>query len=306
MGRQTGDVKSFAVSLLNIADDEGYFIADPSLVRAEVLPFENDLDVIHGLLTECSVIGWLQLREHSREGVIGYLPNFTDHQKINRPTPSKLVKYWEESTLIICEQLQEDILLTEPSLSANGALMEHSSQERKGREGKGNNNSAPARNTCSYSKEFEKFRNEYPGHRRGGKWQDWKSWQVAKRAGMTAEQAHEYLSHWKQSPKWKKDGGTYIVALSKWLRDGYWDTQPADYEPSTSAPGPNGNREAVQAWDRVYGRVIDHKDVELTDRDKKALNNIGGSWNLQRCNADSISHKRRQFIEFWWQLGSDA
>ena len=83
---------------------------------------------------------------------------------------------------------------------------------------------APAR-TTSYTREFESFRDRYPGHRRGGKSQDWKSWKVAKKAGMTSEQANEYLTYWLQSKHWR-DG--YVVALSKWLRDGYWDTMPID------------------------------------------------------------------------------
>ena len=85
---------------------------------------------------------------------------------------------------------------------------------------------AHARGTCTYSKEFEDFRAQYPKHRHGGKQQDWASWQVAKKKGMTVEKANEYLAHWKKCPKWQKNGGEFIVAISKWLRGGFWEDMP--------------------------------------------------------------------------------
>ena len=102
----------------------------------------------------------------------------------------------------------------------------------------------------SYTVEFETFRNSYPKHRIGGKIQDWKSWKVAKAAGMTADKANKHLGMWLSSPKWKNSGGKYIVALSKWLRDGFWDTIPPDYEPD------NGR-------DRAPAHIEQHRKNQL-------------------------------------------
>jgi len=104
-----------------------------------------------------------------------------------------------------------------------------------------------ARARASYSVEFETFRSSYPRHRLGGKAQDWKSWQVAKAAGMTAEKAEKYLGFWKKSPKWERDNGSYIVALSRWLREGYWETIPADFEPRPETRAEAMRRRTVEA-----------------------------------------------------------
>lgn len=128
------------------------------------------------------------------------------------------------------------------SLNLPGIIQEDSKEEGKGKEqgkerkGTGNMETrAPTRGTCTYSKEFEDFRAQYPKHRHGGKQQDWASWKVAKSKGMTSEQANEYLAHWKRCPKWQKNGGEFIVAISKWLRGGFWEDMPPDYEPGNSS-----------------------------------------------------------------------
>jgi hypothetical protein len=104
-----------------------------------------------------------------------------------------------------------------------------------------------ARARSSYSVEFETFRSSYPKHRLGGKAQDWKSWQTAKAAGMTVDKAEEYLGYWKKSPKWQRDNGSYIVALSRWLREGYWETIPADFEPRPETRAEAMRRRTVEA-----------------------------------------------------------
>jgi len=104
-----------------------------------------------------------------------------------------------------------------------------------------------ARARLSYSVEFETFRSKYPSHRLGGKAQDWKSWQTAKAAGMTVVKAEEYLGYWKKSPKWQRDNGSYIVALSRWLREGYWETIPADFEPRPETRAEAMRRRTIEA-----------------------------------------------------------
>ncbi len=105
-----------AVRLLNVSDDEGYFKAHTSLIRAACFPLINDDSLsIHGVLTELSNIGYLVLFSGSDTKAYGVVSNFKDHQKINRPTPSKI------------KDLQK---LTESSLSDHGGLT--IGKERKG------------------------------------------------------------------------------------------------------------------------------------------------------------------------------
>jgi len=89
-----------AVRILNHSDDEGYFKANEMLVRAACFPLmEHSLNV-HGLLTELSNIGYLQLAEGADKKLYGFVTKFTSHQKVNRPYDSKikpLVSFTEHS-----------------------------------------------------------------------------------------------------------------------------------------------------------------------------------------------------------------
>lgn len=115
MGRLSNETKLVAICLLSIADDEGYFRADPALIRSDAFPFNEGSVNIHGALTELSNVGWIVVRKHPEQGQIGLVVKFQKHQKINRPTASRLRAYYEFS---------------EPSLSPHGALMEPSLPEQ--------------------------------------------------------------------------------------------------------------------------------------------------------------------------------
>jgi len=109
------ETRLLAIGLLNVADDEGYFKAHPALIRGQIFPFHEDSLNIHGMLTELSGVGYLRLFEGLDGKLYGHVKNFGKHQKVNRPSPSKI---------------KEKDMLTEGSVSAHGGLTH-------GREGKG-------------------------------------------------------------------------------------------------------------------------------------------------------------------------
>jgi hypothetical protein len=83
-----------AIALLNVADDEGFFEADPMLIRGDVFPFENECGTITVALRELSGIGYVELLNHSEKGSIGFIPGFARHQVINKAGRSKLKPIW--------------------------------------------------------------------------------------------------------------------------------------------------------------------------------------------------------------------
>lgn len=85
-----------AIALLNVADDDGYFEADPALIRGDVFPYEQDYGSITVALRELSGIGYVVLRECSEKGEIGFIPNFAKHQVINKKNASKLSRYFND------------------------------------------------------------------------------------------------------------------------------------------------------------------------------------------------------------------
>lgn len=101
-----------AAALLNYADDEGYFNANPGLVKAECSPLREPSVSIHDSLTRLAKIGYLQFGTGSDSKQYGRVVTFLEHQVINRPSPSKikaLVQVWERS-------LNPHGVITEPSV----------------------------------------------------------------------------------------------------------------------------------------------------------------------------------------------
>lgn len=117
-----------AIGLLNHADDEGYFKANPGLVKAAVFPLREPSLSIHGMFSELSSAGYLELFDGTDGKKYGLIRNFTKHQKINRPSPSKI------------KGLRS---ITENSLSDHGRLT-------PGKERKGTGNREQGREQGSY------------------------------------------------------------------------------------------------------------------------------------------------------------
>lgn len=101
MGRLQDSAKCVALALLNFADDEGFFLAEPNLVRSTCRPFDDDSSITRRCLEQLAEAGWIEVRNHPSHGPIGHIVNFSEHQKIDRPKPSSLSNYFacDESTI---------------------------------------------------------------------------------------------------------------------------------------------------------------------------------------------------------------
>jgi hypothetical protein len=79
-----------AIAILNWADDEGYFMANPILIRGQVFPFEEDSKKIPRSLQELSSEGWIELGIDSQGRAVGKVVNFGKHQRVDKPKPSTI------------------------------------------------------------------------------------------------------------------------------------------------------------------------------------------------------------------------
>lgn len=79
-----------ALALLNYADDEGYFNANPVLIRGELFPFVEDSSRIHGALIELGKCGYISIAKSIDGRFYGRVVNFQKHQKIDCLSPSKI------------------------------------------------------------------------------------------------------------------------------------------------------------------------------------------------------------------------
>lgn len=79
-----------AAALLNYADDEGYLNANPALIRAACCPLREPSVSIQDSLTMLSNLGYLEFGNGSDGRRFGRIMAFDTHQRVNRPTPSKI------------------------------------------------------------------------------------------------------------------------------------------------------------------------------------------------------------------------
>ena len=98
IGKLDDASKCLALALLCLGDDEGYFYADPTLVRNFARPFDDDSSSTRRALDTLSISGWIELAEHPTHGLIGRIINFERHQVIDRKRPSKIKGYFDSTS----------------------------------------------------------------------------------------------------------------------------------------------------------------------------------------------------------------
>lgn len=101
MGRQKDEVKTMAIALLNWADDEGYFYADPATIRSFGRPFDDDSKTTLGCLQQLLKIEYLEVRQHSLRGFIGRIVSFLEHQRVDKPKSSAIKKFYDQAVSVI-------------------------------------------------------------------------------------------------------------------------------------------------------------------------------------------------------------
>lgn len=112
------------VGLFTHVDDEGRCVYDPRLIKAALWPLDDAItaDVVDAHIRELESIGSVVVYSLDDRWYLE-IPAWKDHQRINRPTASKLPSY--------------------TSRKAHVRLTEDSRGEGKGKEGKGSGNIAP-------------------------------------------------------------------------------------------------------------------------------------------------------------------
>lgn len=85
----------FAGALVNYADDEGYFNANPVLVKAGTNPLRNDKTVVVDMLAQLERMGYIEVRRCGNKNY-GKVLTFELHQRVSHATASKLKSRFEE------------------------------------------------------------------------------------------------------------------------------------------------------------------------------------------------------------------
>jgi hypothetical protein len=218
MQRQSDASKLMAIGLLNMADDDGYFYADPKAVRNAIRPNDDDSRIATVSLRDLSEIGYIEVREHPTHGMIGFITSFAIHQVINKPKPSKIKCLFDECINTVSIQYQ-------------------SNTERKGKEH--GMDQGMELISCPISSDESEILNliwskaPSAGRERSSKKKLADAWsKIPKSKRPTESLIVEALDAWNKSAKWT-DG--YAEGIHIWVKDQQWENIP---EPATATPRP--------------------------------------------------------------------
>lgn len=111
--RTSDSVRLCALATLSMSDDEGYFYADPNVIRGVVWPLDDDSSKARRCFDQLIVMGWMEARNHPTHGLIARVTNFNKHQKIDRANTSKIRPYFDDSNSTIYRRMIVDQSSTE-------------------------------------------------------------------------------------------------------------------------------------------------------------------------------------------------
>lgn len=131
------EVQLLALAIMCHADDEGYFNADPAIIRGACMPYVDSIPKISGLIRDLYRSHFIEVKEHPEYGQIGLVLAWKDHQRLDHPKPSKIKKFWSTANCgidtekrgweqgtgnrdICAEEKVEEILLDIPTRTWSG------------------------------------------------------------------------------------------------------------------------------------------------------------------------------------------
>jgi hypothetical protein len=104
-----------------MADDHGFFHADPNIVRGAVMPFRENLATISRSLAKLSEVGWVEISDHPEQGAIGKIAKWRSHQKVDHPKDSALACYFSRENLAtVSREPRENLALEGKGMEGSG------------------------------------------------------------------------------------------------------------------------------------------------------------------------------------------
>ncbi|MFE9432391.1 hypothetical protein ACFYNA_15535 [Streptomyces sp. NPDC006640] len=221
------------IGLWTHVDDEGRCVDDARLIKAAIWPLDDrtaaDIEGDLGGLSESSLIIRYTLNRKRYLAVRGW----AEHQKINRPTASKLPAPSEGQILgVTC--------IDEDSRTPHGDVTDDSPGERKGKEqGKEQGKEvAPPPSAASTRDDpgpaFDDFWSQYP--RKAGKSEAAKSWVKAIKGGADSTSLLAAVKAHADYHLAAKTEQQFIPHASTWLNQKRYEDEPPPLPRGTGVP----------------------------------------------------------------------
>jgi hypothetical protein len=219
------EAQLLAIRLLNHADDDGYFKANPALVKATCFPLIDSVNV-PGMLRELSDIGYIQLAEGADGKHYGFVVTFSKHQRVSKPYPSKI---------------KDIVSFTDHSATIPQPFPERSALEKEKERSKGKDICAPN------GSRFDDWWNAYD--KKVGRKKCLKVWKARKLDSMADELIADAKLRHETCPNWK--GGFQHHPLT-YLNGDLWDDEIQTNIPKSGTSVPK-NDAAALAWGSERG-----------------------------------------------------
>jgi len=122
IGQLSRDTRLFYIALWNYSDDYGKQKYSPMRLKAEIFPYDNDISIndIEDSVNKLQAINKVKIYLVNGNSYL-YLSNFNKHQKINRPTESRLPdfsdKFIEDSVSPQAQKKLREVKLREVKLN---------------------------------------------------------------------------------------------------------------------------------------------------------------------------------------------
>lgn len=205
-----------AIAILNWADDEGYFMANPTLIKGQLFPFLDDSKIIPRSIQDLSSVGWIEVSEDGEGRLIGRVTNFAKHQRVDKPKPSIIKPLWGF----------QDASKTHPRF-----IQDASKEEGKGKEGNrngtGKDHSCPQADADDLLETIWKLSPPTAKSRSSKKQLIDALKAIPATSRPSVDAFTESLRKWIQTPDWTKDDGAFIPGIHLWVKNRKWEFEPA-------------------------------------------------------------------------------
>jgi len=91
IGKWSFQSRLFYIALWNFADDEGRLKAHTKLLKSQVFPYDDKIDIEKLKAEILEKVKWYEVDNQQ----YGWIKNFNKHQRIDKPSPSKLPPFVE-------------------------------------------------------------------------------------------------------------------------------------------------------------------------------------------------------------------